>query len=57
MMAVQHKKKKKKLKKMIEVFDIFESLLTQNPTNQNSELSLFFQTIWKSISKSKNRGL
>ena len=56
MMAVQHKKKKK-LKKMIEVFDIFESLLTQNPTNQNSELSLFFQTIWKSISKSKNRGL
>ena len=53
MMAVQHKKKKK----MIEAFGIFESLLTQKPTNQNSELSLFFQTIWKSISKSKNRGI
>ena len=42
---------------MIEVFGIFESLLTQIPTNQDSELSLFFQTIWKTISKSKNRGL
>ena len=44
-------------KKLVEVFGIFESLLTQNPTNQDSELSLFFQTIWKTISKSKNRGL
>ena len=33
---------------------IFESLLTQNPTNQDSQLSWFFQTIWKTISKSKN---
>ena len=44
-------------KKLLEVFGIFESLLTQNPTNQDSELFLFFQTIWKTISKSKNRGL
>ena len=51
MMAAQQKKK------LVEVFGIFESLLTQNPTNQDSELSLFFQTIWKTISKSKNRGL
>ena len=49
-MAAQQKKK-------LVVFGIFESLLTQNPTNQDSELSLFFQTIWKTISKSKNRGL
>ena len=46
-MAAQQKKK-------LVVFGIFESLLTQNPTNQDSELSLFFQTIWKTISKSKN---
>ena len=52
MMAAQQKKKK-----MVEVFGIFESRLTQNPTNQDSELFLFFQTIWKTISKSKNRGL
>ena len=52
MMAAQQKKKK-----VVEVFSIFESLLTQNPTNQDSELSLFFQTIWTAISKSKNRGL
>ena len=44
-------------KKLVEVFGIFESLLTQNPTNQDSELSLFFQTIWKTIRKSRNRGL
>ena len=44
-------------KKFAEVFGIFESLLTQNPTNEDSELSLFFQTIWKTISKSKNRKL
>ena len=52
MMTAQQKKKKK-----IEVFGIFESLLTQIPTTQDSEFSLFFQTIWKTISKSKNRGL
>ena len=51
MMAAQQKKK------VVEVFSIFESLLTQNPTNQDSELSLFFQTIWTTISKSKYRGL
>ena len=32
-------------------------LLTQNSTNQDSQLSWFFQTIWKAIRKSKNRGL
>ena len=32
-------------KRLVEVFGIFESLLTQNLTNQDSELSLFFQTI------------
>ena len=52
MMEAQQKKKK-----LVEVFGIFESLLTENPTNQDSELSLLFQTIWKAISKSKNRGL
>ena len=36
---------------------IFESLLTQNPTNQDSQLSGFFQTIRKTISKSKNSRL
>ena len=36
-------------KKLVEVFGIFELLLTQN-------LSLFFQSIWKTISKSKNKG-
>ena len=51
MMAAQQKKK------IVEVFSISESLRTQNPTNQDSELSLFFQTIWTAISKSKNRGL
>ena len=44
-------------KKLVEVFGIFESLLIQNPTNQDSQFSLFFQTIWKTISKSKNRTL
>ena len=50
MIAAQQKKK-------VEVFGIFETLLTENQTNQDSELSLFFQTIWQTISKSKNRGL
>ena len=44
-------------KKLVEVFDIAECLLTQNPTNQDSQFFLFFHTIWKTISKSKNRGL
>ena len=54
MMADQQKKKKKK---MVDVFDIFESLLTRNPTNQDLELSFFFQSIWKTVNKSKNRGI
>ena len=44
MMEAQQKKKK-----LVVVFGIFESLLTENPTNQDSELSLFSQTIWKTI--------
>ena len=47
----------KKKKKLAEVFGIFESLLTQNPPNQDSQLSWFFQSVWKTISKSKIRGL
>ena len=39
-----------------EIFRIFECLLTQNPTNQDSQLSWFFQTIKKSVRKSKNQG-
>ena len=51
MMAAQ------KEKKLAEIIGIFESLLTQNSPNQDSQLSWFFQTIWKTISKSKIRGL
>ena len=40
-----------------EIFGIYEGLLTQNPTGQDSQLSLFFQTIWKTVVKSKNMGL
>ena len=40
MMAAQKEKKK-----LAEVIGIFESLLTQNPPNQDSQLSWFFQTI------------
>ena len=54
MMAVQINNNNKK--NLVEVFCIFKSLLTQKPTNQDSQLSWFFQTIWKTISKSKNRG-
>ena len=36
------------------VFGIFEFLLAQNTTNQDSQLSWFFQTIWKAVRKSKN---
>ena len=46
-----------KNKLLVEIFGIFECLLTQNPTNQDSQLSWFFQTIWKAISKSKDREL
>ena len=34
---------------MVEPFGIFECLLTQNPITQDSQLSWFFQTIWKAI--------
>ena len=47
----------KKIKTNAEVFDIFESLLTQNPTNLHSQLPWLFQSIWKTISKAKNREL
>ena len=43
--------------KHIRTFWHFECLLTQSPTNQDSELSLFFETIFKAISKSKNGAL
>ena len=54
-MAAQKRKKKKNL--LTEIFGIFECLITQNPTNQDSQLSWFFQTIWKTVRKSKNIGL
>ena len=41
---------------MAKVFCIFGCLLTQNPTNQGSEVSWFFQTIWKAVRKSKKTG-
>ena len=43
-MAVQNIQKKKKL--LVEIFDIFEYLLYQNPTNQYS-----YQTVQEAISK------
>ena len=48
-------KNKKKL--LLEILGIFECLLTQNLTNQDSYLFLFFHTKPKAVSKSKNRGL
>ena len=42
---------------LAEIFCIFQHILTQNPTNQCSPLFWFFQTIWKTIAKSINRGL
>ena len=39
------------------MFYIFECLLTQNPTNQDSQLSWFFQIIKKTVKKENNRGL
>ena len=45
-------------KKMLtEIFGICECLLTQNLTNQDSQFSWLFQTIWKTVRKSKNMGL
>ena len=34
-------------KLLAEILCIFECLLTQNPTNQGSKLSKFFQILWK----------
>ena len=42
-------------KLLANVFYILECLLSQNPTIQGSQLSWFFQIIWKTIRKSKNR--
>ena len=47
-----------KRKKLIpETFCIFECLLTQNTTNQDSQGSWLSQTIWKIVRRSKNMGL
>ena len=51
-MAVQ----KQKRKLLAEIVCIFECLLTRNPTNQGSQLSWFFQTIWKTVKKIKKSG-
>ena len=44
-------------KKLVEIFGIFECLLTQNPTNQDSKRSWFFQIIWTILRKSINTEL
>ena len=41
---------------LTEIFGIFECLLAQNPTNQDSQLSSFFQTLSKTVRKPKNMG-
>ena len=51
-MAAQ--KRKKKL--LAEMFCIFECLLTQNPPNQCSQLSLFSQTIGRLLHNPKTGG-
>ena len=43
-------------KLLAEIFGIFKHLLAQKPTNQDSQLSWFFQTIWENVRKSKNLG-
>ena len=52
-MAAQ--KCKKKL--LVEIVCIAKDLLPQNSTNQDSQLSWFFHTIWKAAIKLKNMGL
>ena len=47
-------KRKKKL--LTEIFGILEHLPAQKPTNQDSQLSWFFQIIWKTVRKSNNMG-
>ena len=49
-------KMKKKKKLLAETFCIFVCLLTRNLTNEDSQLSWFFQTISKTVRKSKNMG-
>ena len=44
-------------KLLAELFCIFECLLTQDPTNQATKLSWFFQIIRKTIRKFKKSGL
>ena len=39
---------------LTEIFGSFEHLLAQKPINQDSPLSWFFQTIWKTARKSEN---
>ena len=39
-----------------EMFGIFEHQLDQKATNQDSQLSWFFQNIWKTVRKSKHMG-
>ena len=41
---------------LTEICGICEQMLAQKPSNQDSQLSWFFQTIWKSVRKSKNMG-
>ena len=41
---------------LTQIFCIFECLLAQKPTNQDSQLSWFFETICKTAGKSKNMG-
>ena len=38
-----------------EIFCIFECLLSQNLINQGSQLSWFFQTIWKTIKETQKQ--
>ena len=53
-----HNGSSKALKKLFaQIFHIFECLLSQSPTNQGSKFFWFFQIIWKTIRKSKVRGL
>ena len=40
---------------LAEIFCIFECLLSQNLTNQGSQLSWFFQTIWKTIKETQKQ--
>ena len=46
-----------KQKRKMLALGISECLLTQNPANQDSQLSWFFQNIGKAIRKSKHRRL